>query len=111
MNEPRAHELKVWPMYFGDVLAGRKTFEYRKDDRQPRYETGDVLHLREWGKGTGYTGRDCYREVSYVARGYLIPEGFCILSIVECGAPSSGEELEVEVAALRAGASQGAERT
>lgn len=42
------HELKTWPGPFSAVLLGEKPFEWRKDDRTPRYETGDILVLREF---------------------------------------------------------------
>lgn len=95
------HELKVWPMYYEALASGAKTFEYRKDDREPRYAVGDVLVLHEyippyraeteheWSKqfAGDYTGRECLRRVAYVARGGVIPDGFCVMSVV--GASSS----------------------
>ena len=41
----RLKTLKCLPEYFDAILAGRKTFEVRIDDRTPRYEVGDVLEL------------------------------------------------------------------
>jgi hypothetical protein len=59
------HELKTWPEYFGALVDGSKTFEYRRNDRG--FRVGDVLHLREWDSITGhYTGRDMRRRVTYV---------------------------------------------
>ncbi len=83
LRRQRFHELKTWRMYFDDVLSCRKTFEYRKDDRSPRFEVGDVLHLREWGgREDAYTGRECMRIVTYIARGGpIIPEGHCIMAM------------------------------
>ncbi len=85
------HELKVWRMYFEELNSGVKSFEYRKDDRTPRFEVGDVLRLREWGGyGMDYSGRECFRRVTYIARGGpIIPEGFCIMSLVPAAASLS----------------------
>lgn len=81
------HELKVWRMYFDALKRGDKTFEFRKDDRTPRYEVGDVLWLREWGgSAEDYTGQECYRRVTYVARGGAIADGFCAMSVVPADA-------------------------
>ena len=33
---PKMHDLKTWPGPFRDIKAGRKTFEYRRDDRDYR---------------------------------------------------------------------------
>ncbi|WP_410744599.1 DUF3850 domain-containing protein, partial [Clostridium neonatale] len=50
------HELKVWPQYFGRILDGSKTFEFRKDDRG--FELGDTLILREFEPGVrDYSGQ------------------------------------------------------
>jgi hypothetical protein len=87
------HELKVWPEYFTALERGEKTFEFRRDDRTPAYQVGDVLRLREWGFDVSsvdavragreaYTGRECLRRVTYVARGGVIPDGYCVMSVV-----------------------------
>ena len=39
------HNLKIWSCYFIEVLAGNKTFELRKNDRD--YKVGDTLNLIE----------------------------------------------------------------
>lgn len=86
---PPMHELKVWPQYFPALRDGLKSSEFRKDDRQPRFAVGDVLRLREWNPerfavdGREYTGREVERRVTYVARGGVIPEGFCVMSLEE----------------------------
>lgn len=40
------HVLKTWPEFFRAIVDGKKTFEVRKNDRG--FQTGDVLHLREF---------------------------------------------------------------
>lgn len=92
-----AHELKTSPEYFNAVQSGLKTFEYRRDDRTPRYAVHDVLRLREWQPNYShgedqygclasfpphYTGRELLVVVTYVARGGIIPPGFCVMSVV-----------------------------
>lgn len=77
----KAHELKCWPEYFREVQSCVKTFEYRKDDRG--VSVGDLLWLREYDpQQDHYSGRVAPRRVTYIARGGLIPEGFCVMSIV-----------------------------
>lgn len=59
----QTHELKTWPESFEAVQSGAKTFELRRDDRG--FAVGDRLLLREWTPD-GYTGRQCYRLVTYI---------------------------------------------
>ena len=83
-----AHELKIWPIYFEAVLSGRKTFEYRFNDRN--YQEGDMLILREYSNGSpyyslgetrqGYTGRMIACYIGFVL-GLGNPPGMCILSL------------------------------
>jgi hypothetical protein len=88
LREPTQHELKTWPEFFEPVFQGVKTFELRKDDRE--YREGDELWLREWQPMKGYTGRDCWRVVTYLKRaedfhweaGVLAP-GYVLMGIIE----------------------------
>lgn len=71
------HDLKIWPCFFQPIIDDIKRFEIRKNDRG--FSVGDVLHLREWDKATGYTGRETYQHVEYLisecsglAPGYVI---------------------------------------
>jgi hypothetical protein len=82
------HELKTWTEPFQALWEGRKTAEFRKDDREPRYEVGDWLHLKEWyaggAVGTGYyTGRMVTAQITDVRResAFGIPAGFAMLSL------------------------------
>lgn len=64
----RVHRIKCHPPYFGEVRAGNKSFEVRKNDRD--YCEGDFLVLSEYDPtGGGYTGQICYREITYVLDG------------------------------------------
>lgn len=65
-NGERVHPLKVWPESFDDLLAERKTFEVRRDDRD--YRVGDILYLMEWNPRTkSYTDRRIFRRVTFLA--------------------------------------------
>lgn len=76
------HNLKTWSCYFTEVLAGNKTFELRKNDRD--YKVGDILNLIEvdetksWeqvespnvtSKVYALTGRTCQRAITYILEG------------------------------------------
>lgn len=83
------HELKTWPEPFAAIKSGTKMFEFRSDDRRPRFAVGDVLHLREHVPSRLGDGRDTgdalVARVTYVARGpdWGIPEGYCVLSLAD----------------------------
>lgn len=40
------HDLKCWGSFFREIVAGRKPFEVRINDRD--YAVGDLLRLWEW---------------------------------------------------------------
>lgn len=64
------HELKTHPVYFERLEDGSKTFEIRRNDRG--FQTGDTLQLREYDPtSNGYTGREAFRRVGFVASGTL----------------------------------------
>lgn len=82
------HVLKTDSVPFEDVWAGRKTFEIRRNDRG--FEVGDELVLMETHKECEglmdlvFTGRHVCARVTYALyAGYGVPDGFCIMSIVE----------------------------
>jgi hypothetical protein len=76
------HVLKVWPEPFAALAEGRKTFEWRRDDRG--FAVDDRLELREFDPARGQeTGRALEAGVSYVLRGaFGVPPGFAVLSLV-----------------------------
>lgn len=86
------HKLKCWPEPFEETLRGNKTHEFRKDDRD--YQVGDRLVIQEYAPITNvYSGRELHREVTYIGRGYGIPEGYVCMSVTlawpqECEAVS-----------------------
>lgn len=77
------HELKTWPEFYELCLSGKKSFEYRKADRD--FKVGDLLLLKEWNPKTEeYTGRERHFCVKYVLAGGSmgIPDGYCVMSII-----------------------------
>ena len=76
------HDLKCWPEFFVATLDGRKTFEFRRDDRG--FLLGDILWLREYRvDNEEYTGRSCRVLVTFVQRepDIAIPAGYIIMGI------------------------------
>jgi len=77
------HELKTWPEPFAGILAGRKRYEIRKNDRG--YAVGHELHLREWDPSTEeYSGRSVHCEVIHITDGgeFGLPEDMCAMGIL-----------------------------
>lgn len=59
------HTLKIWPQFFQDVKFGRKTFEFRVNDRP--YAQGDTILLREFDPDTlKYSGRSVWANIDYM---------------------------------------------
>lgn len=87
MTRTVVHELKTWPEPFQALVDGRKTFEIRQDDRGG-FKVDDVLKLEEYeppslgDPGVGrYTGRWLRRKVTYIARGWGLPDGLVVLAL------------------------------
>lgn len=75
------HDLKCWREPFAQVWAGKKLFEFRRNDRD--FTVDDVLLLREWNeRRETYTGRAIRVRITYILdEGFDLPSGFCILSL------------------------------
>ena len=88
------HELKIATTHFDAWLRGEKTFELRRDDREPKFAAGDELRLREVVRDEAFdqrglpiipvwsdTGRQIVVRVRSVLRDFegLLP-GYAILS-------------------------------
>lgn len=75
------HDLKTWPEYYVEVLANRKKFELRKDDRG--FTVGDTLRLREWFPDTQkYSGSFIDRKITYILRDTEhLKYGYCAMSL------------------------------
>ena len=71
LREPIIHVLKIRTEYFKDVKSGRKTFEFRWDDRD--YRLGDTLQLSEWRPiKRKFTGRSIQKKILSVFRPFHI---------------------------------------
>jgi hypothetical protein len=77
----RLHELKCWPEFFRAMEAGRKPFEFRRDDRG--FEEGDRLMLVEYDPSTGMaSGRFLMANVDLIIRECPgLPAGYVIMSL------------------------------
>lgn len=78
------HALKQDKAYFDDVVAGRKLFEVRFDDRN--YMRGDLIALNEWDpEKKEYTGRSCLVYIDYILDDEMyVKEGYVIMTIKPC---------------------------
>lgn len=77
------HVLRCWAEPFSAIWDGRKTFEFRLNDRA--YSEGDTVILREWDQVQEfYTGRELMARVGYIICGpeWAIPSGYTILSLI-----------------------------
>lgn len=91
-RDPIEHELKTWIVPFTAMWNGKKTFEFRVDDRN--FREGDTLRLRETlPDGREYTGRELSRVVTYVLRGGMfgLPIGYVIMAVAAIGQSHSPE--------------------
>ena len=77
------HELKTIPPFFEDVRLGRKTFEFRKNDRN--FRVGDSLELREYLPASkAYSGRQIKCKIVYILSDFEgIKDGYAILGIAD----------------------------
>jgi len=87
------HELKIWPEHFDAIWEGRKTFEFRDNDRG--FNVGDELVLRSWDpEMKEYTGDWLIRRITYVLEGpaFGLPPGKAILALGTPGAVVEGNK-------------------
>lgn len=73
------HSIKTWMPYFQDILDGKKSFEYRLNDRA--YQVGDEVIHKEYDHDKGEeTGRQCFCTITYILRGphFGLPDKYCI---------------------------------
>ena len=86
-NKMTIHTLKIEKKYYGEILAGRKTFEWRKDDRD--FKVGDFIFFKLL-TGIAADGTPLYQtsklsfEITYILRdaeNLGLPKGYCVLAI------------------------------
>jgi hypothetical protein len=70
------HRIKCDADVFAEMVAGRKRFEYRKNDRD--YQTGDTLEVV-----CNTSGQALRLGVSFVLYppSYGVPDGYCVMSV------------------------------
>lgn len=78
----KLHILKIKEEYYSDVIAGEKTFELRKNDRD--YQVGDLIHFVDVnGYDFGYY-KDNVFKIEYILKDvpeYGLDKSYCILGI------------------------------
>ena len=79
----QTHNIKCWPEPFEEMLAGRKTAEFRLNDRG--YCVGDKLLIREWCTDSqAYTHREIERVITHIlSAGFGLPQGYVMLSLAD----------------------------
>jgi hypothetical protein len=80
----KIHKLKVWPPYLNDLTSGRKTFEWRFNDRD--YEIDDILIMMGWDPNEKlFIGEPWVCRITYLMKGPIfgIPNHFVIMSITK----------------------------
>ncbi len=83
----KIHSLKTWPQYFSEVVAGRKRFEIRKNDRD--FNVGDCLVLQEWDPQTKQYTREMWAgRVDYLTN-YEQKDGYVVMSLTPVGVDGS----------------------
>lgn len=78
----KTHVLKCWPAPWEAMRVGRKTFEYRLNDRG--YQVGDVLVLQEYSPELDSVSGECLlMRVVYLLEGgkFGVPEKYCVMSV------------------------------
>lgn len=77
----KTHDLKCWPIFFEDILSGKKKFEVRFNDRN--FQPGHLVVLREFiPDKMVYTGRKYWAQIGYVLKGMRgITDGYCIFDL------------------------------
>lgn len=64
----KTHRLKSWPDFFGPLLAGSRTFDIRKNDKN--FAVGDTVVILEFDDRAGkFTGRELRREIVSMLEG------------------------------------------
>ena len=79
--------IQIYPRFARALLAGKKTWEYRKEESRPYY-IGERVHLVVVGeKSKRATGQEFNLRVTYLHRGWPIPDGHVCMSVKVLPAP------------------------
>lgn len=81
-----SHTLKIKPIFYLDIISGKKTFEIRKNDRD--YKVGDLIKFVDTnGNDFQQVFEQNLYEITYIlthADFEPIPEDYVVFSIKEC---------------------------
>lgn len=83
------HLIKTWEPFYTDILEGRKTFEFRKNDRG--YKVGDILLLWRWPQA-GPIPETFPVQVVYLVENaphFGLPDGYCVMGIEKFAPPAA----------------------
>lgn len=87
-KQVKTHNVKSWSHFFDAIVAGNKTHDLRKMDRD--FRIGDHVILERYDNINGvYTGEKATVEVTYITSektpcafsSSVLDKGYCILSI------------------------------
>lgn len=83
-DEPKkTKQLRMAASYYDDVLSGKMSFWFCKNDN---FHVGDSLDLMKFKEGR-HTGRNIQTEITYILEDYTgLEDGYCILAIKVTGA-------------------------
>lgn len=82
-TEMKRHNLKILPNYYEAQVAGIKTFELRRLDRD--FKVGDEIKLNEIDRAENSveykpTGRSCLVRINYICAGFEgLEDGYGVL--------------------------------
>ena len=69
--------LKIYPLYFEEVIKGNKKAELRFNDRD--FKVGDIYDLKEFNGD--YTGRFITIRITHILDGFVgLFDGWCMFS-------------------------------
>ncbi|MBO0473265.1 DUF3850 domain-containing protein [Enterococcus ureasiticus] len=86
------HHLKIAPVFYRDVVSGKKKFEIRVNDRN--FLEGDHLILQEFENGK-YTGNEIEVLITYIPNFQLLDD-YVVMGIEPVEGPSKlPQEIEV----------------
>jgi len=75
----KTHTIKTWVAFYQELVDGKKTFEFRQNDRN--YQVGDEVIHREYDpEKEEFTGRQLFTTITYILPGGIfgVPDNFCV---------------------------------
>lgn len=76
----KIHNLKIAPEFYEAVIAGDKTFEIRKNDRN--FQVGDRIIMAEYMNGEYTTSPSVSAHIGYITD-YAQRDGFVVFSFYD----------------------------